>query len=213
MNSDMSKRISARSLPNRNAASDRATSVLPTPVGPRKRNEPTGRPGAFKPARERRMARASAEIALSWLMMRLCSSSSMRRSLDISSSLMDVTGTPVQRATTSSMSSLRDHAHGGFVDVVLLAQQAEVLALLALLVGIEARLLKFVVGDGVFHAVDHELDALLHVDHLFGQGALAQLDARARFVDQVDGLVGQEAVGDVAVGVVDGGRAAPHRYR
>ena len=63
MNSDMSKRIIARSLPNRNCASDRATSVLPTPVGPRNRNEPTGRSGFFKPARERRMARASAEIA------------------------------------------------------------------------------------------------------------------------------------------------------
>src|SRR2546425_249062 len=92
MNSYMSKRISARSLPNRKPASERATSVFPTPVGPRNRNEPTGRPGAFSPARERRMARASAEMARSWLMTRLCSSSSMRRSFDISSSLMAVTG-------------------------------------------------------------------------------------------------------------------------
>ena len=105
MNSDISKRIRARSLPNRNAASERATSVFPTPVGPRNRKDPTGRPGAFSPARERRMARASAEMARSWLMTRLCSSSSMRRSFDISSSLMAVTGTPVQRETTSSMSS------------------------------------------------------------------------------------------------------------
>ena len=34
MNSDMSKRISDFSLPNRNSARARATSVLPTPVGP-----------------------------------------------------------------------------------------------------------------------------------------------------------------------------------
>ncbi len=106
MNSDMSKGNSFFSLPNRKAASARATSVLPTPVGPRNRNEPAGRAVAFKPARERRMARARAEMAFSWLMMRLCNSSSMRSSLVISSSRMAVMGTPVQRATTSSMSSL-----------------------------------------------------------------------------------------------------------
>ena len=64
MNSDMSKRISDFSLPNMNCARVRATSVLPTPVGPRNRNEPMGRLGLFRPARERRMARASAEMAL-----------------------------------------------------------------------------------------------------------------------------------------------------
>ena len=52
------------------------------------------------------MARARALMARSWLTMRLCSSSSMRSSLLTSSSLMAVIGTPVQRATTSSMSSL-----------------------------------------------------------------------------------------------------------
>ena len=105
MNSDMSKRTSDFSLPNRKAASARATSVLPTPVGPRNRNDPAGRALDFKPARERRIALASAEMAFSWLMMRLCNSSSMRSSLAIYSSLIDVIGTPVQRATTSSMSS------------------------------------------------------------------------------------------------------------
>ena len=85
MYSDMSKRISAFSLPNRKFASARASSVLPTPVGPRNRKLPTGRFGFFSPARERRMARDSAEIALSWLMTRLCSSSSMRSSLSPSS--------------------------------------------------------------------------------------------------------------------------------
>ena len=71
MNSDMSKRTSDFSLPNRNCARARATSVLPTPVGPRNRNEPAGRFGLFRPARERRMARASAMIAFSWLMIAL----------------------------------------------------------------------------------------------------------------------------------------------
>ena len=70
MNSDISKRIRDFSLPNRNSANARATSVFPTPVGPRNRNEPAGRLGDFSPARERRIARASAEIAFSWLIMR-----------------------------------------------------------------------------------------------------------------------------------------------
>jgi hypothetical protein len=70
MYSDMSKRISAWSLPNRKFASARASSVLPTPVGPRNTKLPTGRAGFFSPARERRMARDNAEIAFSWLLTR-----------------------------------------------------------------------------------------------------------------------------------------------
>ncbi len=98
---------------------------------------------------------------------------------------------------------LGDHAGRRLVEVVFFAQRAQVLALLALFVGIEARLLELVVGDGVLHAMDDELDALLHVGDLVGQRGLAQLDARARLVEQIDRLVGQEAVGDVAVGVRD----------
>ena len=105
MNSDMSKRMSARSLLNKNCASERATSVLPTPVGPRNRNDPTGRSGFFKPARDRRIARASAEIAGRCEMTRLCSSISVRNSFCVSSSLSELTGMPVQRAITSSTSS------------------------------------------------------------------------------------------------------------
>ena len=95
------------------------------------------------------------------------------------------------------------------VEVILVAQGAQVLALLAFLVGVEARLLELMIRDGRVHAVHDELDALLHLGDLLGQRGLAQLDARAGLVDQVDGLVGQEAVGDVAVGMrhrkLDGG--------
>ena len=48
MNSDMSILIIASSLPNMNSASARASSVLPTPVGPRKMNEPIGRFGILQ---------------------------------------------------------------------------------------------------------------------------------------------------------------------
>ena len=45
---------------NMNSASARASSVLPTPVGPRNRNVPIGRSGSCRPARERRSALATA---------------------------------------------------------------------------------------------------------------------------------------------------------
>src|SRR5258708_2739385 len=141
MNSDMSKRTRAFSVPNMNCARVRATSVLPTPVGPRNRNEPIGRFGLFNPARERRIARASALIDLSWEMMRLCSSSSIRRSFWVSSS---------------------------FIEMILFAQGAQVLALLAFFVRVETRLLELVVRDGVLHAVHDELDALLDFGDFIG---------------------------------------------
>ena len=97
-----------------------------------------------------------------------------------------------------------DDAGGGVVEVVLVAQGAEVVAFFAFLVGVEARLLELVVRDGVLHAVDDELDTLLDLGDLFGQGSLAQFHAGAGLVDEVDGLVGEEAIGDVAVGMGDG---------
>src|SRR5579872_3752713 len=55
MYSDMSMRSMARSSSKRNSARARASSVLPTPVGPKKMNEPIGRLGSLSPARERRI--------------------------------------------------------------------------------------------------------------------------------------------------------------
>ncbi len=59
MYSLMSMRTMECSSSKRNSASARAVSVLPTPVGPRKMNEPMGRLGSLSPARERRMAFAT----------------------------------------------------------------------------------------------------------------------------------------------------------
>ncbi len=202
----MSKRMRDFSEPKRNWARVRAISVLPTPVGPRKRKLPMGRAGFLRPARERRMARARAEMAFSCEMTRLCSSSSTRSSLAVSSSLMDVMGTPVQRLTTSSMSSRVTMPAEESSRWYLSRRAAQVLALLALLVGVEAGLLELVVRDGVLHAMHDEFDALLDFGEFFGEGGLAQLDARACLVDEVDRLVRQEAVRDVAAGVGDGER-------
>ena len=113
MYSDMSKRIIARSLLKRNSASDLASCVFPTPVGPRKMNEPTGRRGFLRPARERLIARASASTASRWPTTRARSQSSIRRSFSISSCATRVTGTPVHLETTSSTSA-RPTAIGAF---------------------------------------------------------------------------------------------------
>jgi hypothetical protein len=51
MNSDISKRTIACSSSNKNWARARQSSVLPTPVGPRKINDPIGRFWSCSPAR------------------------------------------------------------------------------------------------------------------------------------------------------------------
>jgi hypothetical protein len=66
---------------------------------------PTGRFGLLSPARERRMARDTAEMARSWLITRLWRSASMRISLSLSSWLIEASGTPVHFDTTSSISA------------------------------------------------------------------------------------------------------------
>ncbi|HRZ09535.1 MAG TPA: hypothetical protein P5319_06525, partial [Gemmatimonadales bacterium] len=67
MYSDMSTRMSAEGSAKRNLARARASSVLPTPVGPEKMNEPMGRFGSLSPARERRMARELIDfVRLPW---------------------------------------------------------------------------------------------------------------------------------------------------
>ena len=105
MYSDMSRLMRADSSPKRNSASVLASSVFPTPDGPRKMNEPLGRLGSLRPARVRRMAWDTDLMASSWPITRLWSSSSMRRSLAVSSSVSLYTGMPVQMERTSAMAS------------------------------------------------------------------------------------------------------------
>ena len=105
MYSDMSTWIIASSSPNRNSASVRASSVLPTPDGPRKMNEPVGRFGSLIPARARRIDFETATIASCWPITRLCSSSSMRISFWVSASVSLKTGMPVHIETMSAISS------------------------------------------------------------------------------------------------------------
>ncbi len=101
----MSILIMARSSSNRNSASALASSVLPTPVGPRNRNEPDGRSGSEMPALDRRTASDTACTALAWPTIRWPSSCSIRSSLPVSPSSSRPAGIPVQAATTSATSS------------------------------------------------------------------------------------------------------------
>ena len=87
-----------------NSASARASSVLPTPVGPRKRKVPIGRFGSASPARERRRALATASTASSWPITRSCRRSSMWISFSTSPSIRRETGIPVHLPTTSATS-------------------------------------------------------------------------------------------------------------
>ena len=119
----------------------------------------------------------------------------MRRSLGISSSLIEVIGTPVQRATTSSMSSFGDRRRGGFIEVVLFTQDAQVFALFAFFVRIEARLLELMVRDGVFHPMHDEFNSLVHLGDFIRHRRLAQFDAGAGFIHQINGFVGQKRSG------------------
>ena len=95
----------ARSSSNMNSASARASSVFPTPVGPRKMKEPIGRFGSCRPERARRSAFATASTACSWPTTRWCKRSSMWMSFSTSPSSRRETGIPVHEETTAAMSS------------------------------------------------------------------------------------------------------------
>ncbi|MPM66022.1 hypothetical protein SDC9_112926 [bioreactor metagenome] len=104
MYSLISIRTICSSESNKFSAKALANSVFPTPVGPKKRKDPIGRFGDWRPARERKTAFVTLSTASSWPMTRLCSVSSNFRSLSLSPSTSFVTGMPVIRPTTVAIS-------------------------------------------------------------------------------------------------------------
>src|ERR1700682_661511 len=105
MYSLISMRIINFSSSKRNSASARASSVLPTPVGPRKMNEPIGRLVSESPARLRRTAFDTRSSASSWPTTRSRSRSSMCTSFCASPSSNRPVGMPVHLLTSFAMSS------------------------------------------------------------------------------------------------------------
>ena len=90
-------------------------------------------------------------------------------------------------------------------DVELLAHELQVLPRGHFLLAVELRLLEVLLRDRALHLLDGDADALVDLAELLAVARLAQLGARAGLVDQVDGLVGQEAIRDVAARLVDRG--------
>ena len=105
MYSDISTRIMAFSLPNSASASALDSSVLPTPVGPQKINEPCGRFGSFNPVLPRRMARATTSTASSCPITRPFNILSRLSNFSLSSFSSFVTGIFVHWVTISAISS------------------------------------------------------------------------------------------------------------
>src|SRR5437588_199030 len=140
MYSLISMLIISFSSSKRNSASARASSVFPTPVGPRKMNEPIGRLVSESPARLRRTA-------------------------------FDT------RSSASSCPTTRCRSRQFLLDLLA--------PLLRVRIGfLQQRL-----------ALNFQLhDAPLDLVNLHGQGIDLHAQARRRLVDQVDGLVRQEAV-------------------
>src|SRR5262249_49017053 len=98
-----------------------------------------------------------------------------------------------------------DHLARVRFHVELLADELQVLARRDFLLAIELRLLEILLRHRALHLLDGDADALVDLAELFAVARLAQFRARAGLVHEVDRLVGQEAVGDVAVRLIHGG--------
>ena len=98
-----------------------------------------------------------------------------------------------------------DHAAGRRLDVEALAHRHQVLAGGLFLLAVEVGALEVLGRDRALHLLDGDADRLVDLAELLAVAGLAQLGAGAGLVDEVDGLVGQEAIGDVAARLVDGG--------
>ena len=194
----MSSRTIRSSSPNSASASARASSVLPTPVGPRNRKLPTGRSGSASPARERRTASATTLTASSWPTTRSCRCPSRRSSRSRSSSVSWLTGMPVARDTTSAMSATVTSGTAGVA-----AGRRRSISLLQLA---GSRRAAPTPARTARRRPPGPCPGAAAPAGAPGRAASApgvfdpQPHPRAGLVDQVDRLVRQEPVGDVAVG-------------
>mmetsp|Transcript_29285 Transcript_29285/g.68997 ORF Transcript_29285/g.68997 Transcript_29285/m.68997 type:complete len:275 (-) Transcript_29285:42-866(-) len=115
MNSLMSSRTMLSSSSKSAAASALASSVLPTPVGPRKRKEASGRLGSARPALERMMASATASTAVAWPLTRDARRAGSSSSFSASARSMRSEGMPVHCESTAatSLAATRERSRGG----------------------------------------------------------------------------------------------------
>ena len=185
----------------------RASSVLPTPDGPRKMNEPVGRFGILDPG-----ARAADRLGDGDDRLLLADHALVQLLLHPDQLLRLGLGELEDRDARPHRDDVGDLllAHLGLLLVGLVAPALlELLLLLrqlALLVAQRGSLLELLRLDRVFLVGANLLDLLLELPVAGRRGHRADAQARAGLVDEVDRLVGQVPVLDVAVGE-HGGRA------
>ena len=193
----------ASSSSKRNSASVLASSVFPTPVGPRKMNEPLGRLGSFRPARVRRMARRERRQRLLLTddpLVQLVFHPEQLRGLLLGEAVHRNTG-PVGQDLGDDL--LVDHVE----EVDALAPPLRLHGLLAvepllLLIRQLLRLLEGAPLDGGLLVGADAGDLLVEGLVVRRRGHAADAQPAARLVDEVDRLVGEVTVGQIAVGQV-----------
>ncbi len=205
MYSDMSIAISASASPNMNSARALLSSVLPTPLGPRNRNEPIGRFGSLRPLRARRIVLLMALMASSWDTTRLCSSFSSSSSRWASSFSSRVSGTPVIFEITSAMTSSSTtpstslaFSRHCFCISSFLARRASAWSRRRAASSYSA------LRTASSFWMRQPLDLLFQLRQVRRLGHAAEADAGPGLVDGVDRLVGQGPAGDVPVGQLHG---------
>ena len=149
------------------------------------------------------MALARALIAVSWLQYGDEALLQCAKAAADSSSLIEFTGTPVHRETTSSMSAL---VTTPMLAVSLMLNFSRTLRRFSrsscFLVLIVLSFLEILAGNGAFHPRDDKFDSPLDIRHLGRQCGLAQFHSSARFVKEIDSLIRKETVRYVPVGEI-----------
>ena len=213
MYSLMSSLMRALSSSKRNSARARASSVLPTPVGPRKMNEPIGRLGSLRPARARRTASATASTARSWPIDPAVQV--LLHAEQLVGLFLPACAAPGCRSTELTMRGDVVGVDRGVGDALVgepgvLGLDEGLLDLVGLLLELGGLLVVLRLHGG--GALARELaEPQLHLAQLGRQHGRLDAQLAGRLVEQVDGLVGQEAVADVAVGQPRRLDAAPRR--
>ena len=199
----MSSWISASSSPKRNSASALDSSVLPTPEGPAKMNEPPGRFGSLRPARVRRIACDSALIASLLAddpLVQLVLHAQQARGLLLGQlEDRDAGGSrPAPRRSSSSSTSATTSMSPAFHS--LLARRPSRRGAVFSLSRSDAAFSKSCASIAALLLAADVGDLLVELAQVRRRGHPADAQPRAGLVDQVDRLVRQEPVVDVAVG-------------
>ena len=199
MNSLMSILMSASSLPNMNSASALASSVFPTPVGPRKMNEPIGPLGILEAG-----AGPADGLRDDLDRLLLADDPAVERLLHVEQPLGLLRRDPGDRDAGPHRDDLGDlllvdrGLVAGDLGLPVAAELLDVLAGRRLGLAQARGLLVLLVVDRRVLLLRDAVQLLLGLAQRGRRGRVPEADARRGLVDQVDGLVGQVAVRDVA---------------